>query len=133
MRLRLGRGSDMPTSARVWLAALACVLLASCATTSKQGRWAYLDEPCPARPTDAPVDVFRDGHPERPFTEVSRLDVHLEYTQFTVPRFENALPELERQARESGADAVIDLDERWWKVGETRVYHLTATGVRYTD
>ena len=121
----------MRIRARLWLAALACVALTSCATT--QGRWVFLDQAHPARPKHAPVDVLREGHPERPFVRVSRLDVHLESTHFIVPEFESALPELEKQARESGADAVIDLSERRWEVGETRVYHITATGIRYTD
>ncbi len=133
MQSCIRRWTDARTSARVWFVALACVALTSCATTTTQGRWVFLDQSCPAQPKDAPVDVFRKGHPERPFIKVSRLDVHLESTHFVVPSFESALPELERQARESGANAVIDLDERWWKVGETRAYHITATGIRYID
>jgi len=44
-----------------------------------------------------------------------------------------ALPLLEEQARLSGADAIIEIRENRSMVGETRVYHVTATGIRYTD
>jgi uncharacterized protein YbjQ (UPF0145 family) len=43
------------------------------------------------------------------------------------------MPELKKQARLSGADAVIDIQEKHSKVLETSVYHVTATGIRYTD
>jgi uncharacterized protein YbjQ (UPF0145 family) len=46
-------------------------------------------------------------------------------------RFEDALPELEKQARQAGADAVIEIEERRSQVLETMVYHVTATGARY--
>ena len=47
--------------------------------------------------------------------------------------FEDALPELQAQARLAGADAIIEIDERQSQVLETMVYHVTATAIRYTD
>jgi len=77
--------------------------------------------------------VFRDAPPQRPFTRISRLDVHFEKTAFIGSSLDGALPELKKQARLSGADAIIEIRERTSMVGETKVYHVTATGIRYTD
>jgi hypothetical protein len=92
-----------------------------------------LDEAYPPKPENYEVDVFKEGTPDRPFIRVSRLDVHLEKTHFIGSGLNNALPELKRQARLSGADAIIEIQERFSMVGETRIYHVTATGIRYAD
>ncbi len=42
-----------------------------------------------------------------------------------------ALPELKRQARLAGCDAIIEITERRSEILETRVYHVTAIGIRY--
>jgi len=77
--------------------------------------------------------VFQDGVPTRAFVRVSRLDVHIEKTDFRRASFEEALPELMKQARLSGADAIIEIQERrTWVVG-SQAYHVTGTGVRYAD
>jgi len=110
-----------------------CILLglaAGCATT--QSRHEFLAERYPPRAADAAVDVFRSGLPQMPFKRIARLDVHLEKTGFMTSRFEDALPELKKQARQAGADAVIEIEERHSQVLETMVYHVTATGARYT-
>ena len=104
-------------------------LTAGCATT--QSRHEFLAERYPPRAADATVEVFRSGLPEVPFKRIARLDVHLEKTGFMTSRFEDALPELRKQARQAGADAVIDIEERRSQVLETMVYHVTATGARY--
>lgn len=62
---------------------------------------------------------------------IARLDVHLEKTGFVTSKFEDALPELKKQARQAGADAVIEIQETRSQILETMVYHVTATGVRY--
>jgi hypothetical protein len=118
----LGRG------AHVALSALLC-FSSGCATT--QSRISFLGEHYPPRATDAAVEVFRDGVPDKPFNRIARLDVHLEKTGFVTSRFEDALPELKKQARQAGADAVIEIQEMRSQILETMVYHVTATGVRY--
>jgi hypothetical protein len=121
--------------ARGWLGRavilLSLALLAGCATT--QGRYSALGVSYAPLPESADVDVFRGEGPTRLFVRVSRLDVHLERTHFIGSGFDNALPELKRQARLSGAVAIIDIQERRSQVGETRIYHVTATGVRYLE
>jgi hypothetical protein len=82
---------------------LAVGFLVGCAST--QSRHVLLGARYPALPEGAEVQVFREGHPGRPFVRVSRLDVHLEKTHFIGSDLEDALPELKTQARFSGAEA----------------------------
>jgi len=44
-----------------------------------------------------------------------------------------SLHELKRQARRAGCDAIVEISERRSEILETRVYHVTAIGVRYLD
>jgi hypothetical protein len=103
----------------------------SCAT--QQSRYSPLGEAYPAKPENYDVQLFRESMPERPFVRISRLDVHAEKTHFIGTSFESVLPELRRQARLSGADAIVEIQEKTSMVGETRIYHVTATGIRFTD
>lgn len=103
----------------------------SCATT--QSRHAMLGQSYPPKPNSYEVQIFRDTVPARPFVRISRLDVHLEKTLFIGSSLHDALPELKKQARLSGAEAIIEIREIFSMVGETKVYHVTATGIRYTD
>jgi hypothetical protein len=83
------------------------------------------------RSEDCDVQVFRYGAPQHEFTRVSRIDVHIERTFFMQPTFGEALPELRRQACLSGADAIIEIEERQSAIVENRSYHVTAVGVKY--
>ena len=108
---------------------LAVAFLAGCAST--QSRYVLLGATYAPLPEGAEVNIVRDGIPDRPFVRVSRLDVHLERTHFIGSDLEDALPELRRQARLSGAEAIIEIQEQRSQVGETKIYHVTAVGVRY--
>ncbi|MFA4846344.1 MAG: hypothetical protein WC654_07370 [Patescibacteria group bacterium] len=110
---------------------LVALFIVSCATT--QSRYSILGNSYHPKPEEYDVQVFRDSAPQRPFVRISRLDVHLEKTHFIGSSLDDALPELKKQARLSGADAIIDIRESFSMVGETRIYHVTVTGVRYTD
>jgi hypothetical protein len=101
----------------------------SCATS--QSRFVHLEGEYPSRPAECEVEIFREGVPGKEFVRISRLDVHLEKTHFIRSRFEDALPELKKQACLSGADAVIEIRDRSTAFAETEVYHITATGIRY--
>jgi hypothetical protein len=107
------------------------LLLTSCETP--QARFSSLGSSFPPQPKDYPIEVFETGLPGKPFTRVSRLDVNFEKTFFVSTSLKEALPELKRQARLSGADAIIEIDERKSMVGETKIYHVTATGIRFTE
>ena len=121
----------MPFPVRILGFCLLALLMASCATS--QSRYAMLDKSFSPRPEGWDVQVFQNTAPSRPYLKISRLDVHLEKVFFLGSSLDGALPELKRQARLSGADAVIELQENRSMVGETRIYHVTATGIRYTD
>src|SRR5206468_1530225 len=92
------------------LCGLFLVAMASCATN--QGRYMKLAENIAARDADCIVDVFKVGLPSKSYIKVSRLDVHLEKTHFQRPTFDEAVVELRKQACLSGADAIIDVEER---------------------
>ena len=98
-----------------------------------QSRFSPLGGTVPPRSTSSRVEVFQTGTPTRPYERVSRLDVHLEKTALVTSTFSDALPELEKQARLSGADAIMDVHETRSSLNETRIYHVTATGIRYKD
>ena len=107
-------------------------LLVSCATT--QSRFTPLGQAYPSRLGDCSVAVLKDSVPQKAFERVSRLDVHIERTGFAQADFESALPELKKQACLSGADAIIEIQER--STGfrfEDRAYHVTATGIKFKD
>ena len=85
---------------------------------------------------DAPisiVDVYLDEHPIWEYRIQARLDAHFEKTYFMNSAFEEALEELKIQARLSGSQAIMNIKESKSRVGETKIYHVTATGIRYVD
>lgn len=109
---------------------LTIVVVASCATT--QSRYSMLGDSFSPRPEGYDVQVFQET-PQRSFVRISRLDVHLEKTYLIGSSLDDALQELKKQARLSGADAIVDVKEYFSRVGETKMYHVTATGIHYTD
>lgn len=109
---------------------LVALIVASCATT--QSRYSALGDSFPPKPEGYEVQVFHEI-PQRSFVRISRLDVHLEKTHLIGSSLDDALQELKKQARLSGADAIVEIKEYFSMVGETRIYHVTATGIHYTD
>lgn len=87
----------------------------------------------PAKPAGAPVLLFKDTKPSRPFEAVARLNVHIEKTFFIPSAFDEALPKLEELARQQGADALMDVVEKKSRLNETFIYNVTATAVAFTD
>lgn len=119
----------MRSVARAAVLLLLGAVLAGCAST--QSRFSHLGGSYPPRPENHDIAVFQDAPPARPFVRVARLDVHLEKTVFIASSLADAMPELKKQARLAGADAIIDIREQRSSIGETRIYHVTATGIRY--
>jgi hypothetical protein len=107
------------------------VCLIGCAST--QSRHEFLGASYPARPANAPIEVFTSDPPRRPYVKTARLDVHLEKTGFMTSNLQDALAELKKQAREAGSDAIIEITEKRSQVLETMVYHVTAYGIRYIE
>jgi len=88
-----------------------------------------------SRSPDCAIEVFRSEIPSKEFLKISRIDVHIERTYYIRTNFEEALPELKIKACESGADAIIDIQERSSYINndETHIYHVIATGIKYTQ
>jgi len=92
-----------------------------------------LGQTYPPRSIDCDVEVFKTSVPSKGFIKIARIDAHLEKSHFIKSDFEDALPELKKQACLSGADAIIEIQERSSSVLETKIYHVTATGIKYKD
>ena len=110
---------------------LLTIFLSAC--TSHQSRFVPLQGSYDALPRDFDVQVYRDESPEQPFERVARLDVHIEKTHFLSTDFEDALPELKEQARFSGSHAIIEIEERKSSLLETKIYHISAIGIRFKN
>ena len=110
------------------------VLIAACVVgcSTAQVGFRPLGPTYPARPADAPVELFETGAPTRAFERIARVDAHFEHTAgISTPR-ERAIEELKKQARASGSDAIIEIRTQRSEVGETLILHVTGIGIRYT-
>jgi hypothetical protein len=102
--------------------------IAGCSTV--RSRHAFIDQAYPPRPDGAAVTVLAPGAPSGDCVRVSRLDVHIEKTMLVGSTLDEALPALQREARASGADTIAQIEERTSRLRETRMYHVTAIGLR---
>ena len=100
---------------------------------SSQSRHTMLVPHYDPKPAHCHIDFFTQGKPSHEFERISRLDVHIERTYYVRSQLDDVLPELSKEACASGADAVIDIEERSSSINlrETNIYHATGTGVRY--
>lgn len=105
--------------------------LGGCAATT--GNYRPVGKHYPPRPADCDVQIFKNLAPTRPYVAISRLNVHLEKTFFVPSDFASAKHELKRQACLSGADAIIGIEEQNSSYLETRIYNVSATGIRFLD
>jgi len=112
-------------------AALIVLCVVACATTQSKFRW--LGSSYPAKPASFAVEVFESAPPTRPFERIARLDAHFEKTGFMPTARQAGLEELKKQARAAGADGIVEIQEMHSHVGETRILHMTAIGIRYTE
>lgn len=122
-----------PSSNRVAaLLGLAVLLLTGCSTLQPVG-FPVGDKRYPPKPPTAGVQVFLAAPPARKFEPVARLNVHIEKTFFLPSAFAEARPKLEDLARQYGADAIIQVEEKKSRLNETFIYNVTATAVIFTD
>jgi hypothetical protein len=103
--------------------------LSGCMATTANYR--ALAETYPARSPDCPIEIFKNSTPDKPFTAIAHLNVHLEKTFFAPSDFASAVGELKRQGCLSGADGIINIQEQQSHYLETRIYNLSATGIRF--
>ncbi len=124
---------------RFWRTAIACALfcgtiILTCGCATEVGSHTFLGKTYPAKSADHPIDVYTDSLPERPFERVALLDIHCESQGFLETNLENdGVPELKRQARAAGCDAIVEISERKldnWSL-ETRTKTFSAVGIVY--
>ena len=125
------RGDCQRPTTLLLLAAVTLMVCAGC-EGPMPGRFSRLNGNYAAKPKDYNVEVLESA-PTRPFEEIARLDVHIEHGFFSQPELKDAMPELLKQARLSGADAIINVQERRSNLNESRILHVTATGIRFKD
>ena len=87
----------------------------------------------PPRAEQSPVQLFKDALPSRPYEEVARLNVHIEKTFFVPSAFSEALPQLEKLARQNGGDAIISVQEKKSRLNETFIYNVSAIAVAFVE
>jgi hypothetical protein len=108
------------------------LLGAGCATTQPMsfplGSRIY-----PPKPLSAEILLFKDTAPGRKYEPIARLNVHIEKTFFIPTAFEEARPKLVDLARQRGADAIIQVEEKKSRLNETFIYNVTATAIIFTD
>ena len=125
------RSPRRSSNRRATLLALLCLPLAAC--VSVQPTAFPIGPRQPPKPSAAPVAIFREAAPARPYVAVARLNVHIEKTFFIPSAFDEARPKLEDLARQHGADAIIQIEETKSRLNETFIYNVTATAVAFTD
>ena len=90
----------------------------------------------PARPPSCEVAFFNKSKPERPYEVVARIDVYVrrnKITQGCQAIYDEAMPELKKQACQVGADAIIALRHTVSSSGEFKLLYVKAEAIHYTD
>jgi len=114
---------------RYLLLILMACLVTACTT---QANFTPLGSSYAAYSAEHPIEVFQeDEQPAKPYSEIGRLDIHLEATHFITFSLEDALEKMKIEAREAGADGIIEINEKRSRILETSVYHVSATAIRY--
>ena len=88
----------------------------------------------PARPPDCAVELFSDNNPERQYEVVAHLDGYVRRNKLTQGRqavYEEAVPELKKQARKAGAEAVIVLRQTVSQSGEFKLLYVKAEAIHF--
>jgi hypothetical protein len=122
----------MPSN-KPWLLFAAFVVALTSGCVSVQPAAFPIGRQRPARAEHSPVQLFKDAPPSRPYEEVARLNVHIEKTFFIPSAFAEALPQLEKLARQNGADAIISVQEKKSRLNETFIYNVSAIAVAFVE
>ncbi|MBZ5553353.1 MAG: hypothetical protein LAO21_11580 [Acidobacteriia bacterium] len=89
----------------------------------------------PAKPPDCQIEVLQEVKPERPFEIVAQIDVYVRRNKVTRGRqgvFEEALPELKKQACRVGADGAMVIRQTVSHSGEFKLLYVKSEAFRYT-
>lgn len=114
------------------LTVLTTLLLAGCVSNS--ARFSPMPgKSYPPKDESFEVAVFESVIPTQSFERVARIDVRMEMSGSEETSLQDAIPELKRQARLAGADAIIDIRLQRSKVGESTLFQVSAIGIRYSQ
>jgi hypothetical protein len=89
----------------------------------------------PARAPDCQIEVLEDSKPLDPHAIVAQIDVYVRRNKVTRGRqgvFEEALPELKKQACRVGADGIIVLRQTVSHNGEFKLLYVKSEAFQYT-
>lgn len=112
---------------------LSAWLLAACSSQSPARFSPWGSKTFPAKEETFEVAVFDSVLPERAFERIARIQVAMEVPAVAEGSLQDALPELKRQARLAGADAIVDIRlVRSANGGSTR-FQVNATGIRFSQ
>lgn len=114
-----------------FLALGAALLLGGCEST--QGLAIPVGSRHAPRSPDAKILIFKDALPTRHYEVVAKLTAHIEKTFFLESAFNELKPQLEKLARDNGADALISIEETKSHRLETYGYTVNATAIVFTD
>jgi hypothetical protein len=90
----------------------------------------------PAKPPNCEVEIFGENKPEKKYEVVARMDVYVRRNKITQGRqatYEEAVPELKKQACKAGADAVIVLRQTVSSSGEFKLLYVKAEAIHFTN
>lgn len=129
-RRRPGRSTRAVASRLI--SALAVMTLTACVSNS--ARFSPMPgKAFPPKDESFEVAVFDSALPSRSFERIARIDVQMEMAASQEASLQAAIPELKRQARLAGADAIIDIRLQRSKTGEVTVFQVSAMGIRYSQ
>jgi len=111
---------------------LGTLLLAACGSNSARFS-AMPGKSFPPKDETFEVAVFESVLPSQAFERIARIDVQMEMSTSAEASLQDAIPELKRQARRAGADAIIDIRLKRSKSGEITVFQVSAMGIRYSQ
>lgn len=88
----------------------------------------------PAKPPTCEVEILENTKPTRGFETVAQIDVYVRRNKVTMGRqavYEEAVPELKKQACRVGADGVIVLRQTVSRNGEFKLLYVKSEAFHY--
>ena len=112
---------------------LGALLLVACSSEPPARFSAWGSKSFPAKEASFEVAIFDSVLPERSFERIARIEVAMDMPASSEPSLQDALPELKRQARLAGADAIVDIRLARSTAGSITRFQVNATGIRYSQ
>lgn len=90
----------------------------------------------PARPKNCAVEFFDRQAPERTHELLAHVHVWVRRNKITMGKravYEESAPELQKQACQAGAEALVVLQQTVSHSGEFKLLYVKADAIRFTD